>query len=100
MNRINTEFSKAVDKFLEVAEKRILEIGTTYHLPLSFKLMKRYVKIISGDKSVYAFIDFDGHIYMPATWDRPAKHVRGYIYSKGHGLEAIGLQYGSIRYLK
>lgn len=54
------------------------------NLPLSnwdLSFGKRFVKIIRS-RSVYAFVEIDsGDIYKPASWNAPAKHVRGNIFN-------------------
>lgn len=50
---------------------------------------------------VEAFIDEStGDIYYPAGWAKPAKHVRGNVFSPKHGAEAIGPGGWGIRTLK
>ena len=62
---------------------------------------RKYVKLIS-DGSVCAFIEKNtGDIYKPASWKAPAKHVRGNIFSKEGGFEAIGNSFiFSINYMR
>lgn len=63
---------------------------------------RKYTKIIS-DGSVCAFVDMStGDIYKPAGWQAPAKHVRGNIFSKEGGKEALSLGsfIYSVRYLR
>jgi hypothetical protein len=66
---------------------------------LTVRTGNKYHKIVQDDSSVYAFVDMDGNIYKPAGWAKPAKHVRGNIFSDKGGLEALDAQ-GFIRYLK
>lgn len=50
--------------------------------PFYFTKGSKYYKIITEcgtSKSVYCFVDNEGNIYLPASWDRPAKHIRGNI---------------------
>lgn len=66
--------------------------------PITLRQGKRYTKLVSGG-SATAFIDHNGDIYMPASWSKPAKHVRGNINSESNGMEAFGAS-GHVRYLK
>ncbi len=44
---------------------------------------KKFVKIVEvgqgGFRCVHCFVDFEGNIYKPACFKRPAKHIRGNI---------------------
>jgi hypothetical protein len=44
---------------------------------------KKFVKIVevgqNGWRCVHCFVDFEGNIYKPASFNRPAKHIRGNI---------------------
>ena len=47
-----------------------------------YDLNSKYIRVwyISGSqKSVWAFVDYDGNIYKPAGWKAPYKSVRGNI---------------------
>lgn len=66
--------------------------------PVTFNPGTRYTKLVSGG-SATAFIDTNGDIYLPASWSKPAKHVRGNIYSEYKGMEAFGAA-GHVKYLK
>ncbi len=61
----------------------------------------RRIRVWFGSKrSAAGFIDVDtGDIYYAATFSRPAKHVRGNLFSETGGREAIGSPYG-IRMLR
>jgi hypothetical protein len=73
--------------------------GFTQDDPISIKKGKKYIKLIAGT-SVVAFINHTtGAIYMPASWQSPAKHIRGNIYSKEYGMEAFDTS-GNVRYLR
>jgi len=64
----------------------------TSHLGiLHSKVYTRIVDVEDGDyKSVNAFVDMStGDIYYPAGWCKPAKHVRGNLFSECGGLEAL-----------
>lgn len=59
---------------------------------------KKYYKV-TADGSVMAFIDkVTGDIYMPASWAKPAKHVRGNVNAEDYGISCT-TPYG-IKYLK
>jgi hypothetical protein len=49
-----------------------------------------------------AFIDREtGDIYRAASWNRPAKRVRGNVFSPTHGMEAMDTSiYPGVRYLR
>lgn len=50
---------------------------------------RKYVKIIR-EGAVVAFIDRNtGDIFKPATWQAPAKGVRGNLFSAHDGMEAL-----------
>ena len=52
---------------------------------------KRWDKVVYDD-SVFAFIDpNNGDIYYPASWSRPAKHVRGNIFNNDNGISCVGV---------
>jgi len=59
---------------------------------------KKYAKI-THDGSVYAFLDADGNIYMPAGWKAPAKHVRGSIFDENYSIGKAFGRYG-VAYLR
>jgi hypothetical protein len=65
---------------------------------LSVRLGKKYYKIVQDESSVYGFVDGVGNIYKAASWNAPAKHIRGNIFSEKGGLEALDSQ-GFVRYL-
>lgn len=64
----------------------------------SYKVGRRYIKIIRGN-SVHAFVDIkNGDILKPASWKAPAKHARGSIFSEDNGISCM-TPYGPV-YLK
>jgi hypothetical protein len=75
-----------------------VETGRRYHKVYSVEIPDG-----TGDNhrsNVVAFIDKEtGGIYKPATFMSPAKHVRGYVDSPEHGMEAIGPD-GFVYYLR
>lgn len=83
-------------KFIELAQPRY-KYGT-----LTVKTGKVYHKILSetpAQRSAYAFIDHLGNIYKASSWAKPAKGIRGNIFSESKGLEALDAE-GFIRYLR
>lgn len=67
---------------------------------LTAKPGRKYIKIVvttAGSRSVYCFIDMKGNIYKSASWNAPAKHVRGSVfdaeYSYGKSLGSYGAAY-------
>lgn len=62
----------------------------------------KYYKIVAStgeQRSAYAFVDNLGNIYKAAAWAKPAKNIRGNIFSEKQGLEALDAQ-GFIRYIR
>jgi hypothetical protein len=65
---------------------------------LTFKVGRRYVKVIMGS-SVHSFVDMkNGNVLKPAGWSAPAKHPRGNIYDENNGL--AGMTFCGPYYLK
>ena len=97
------DFHQKVAEFLKAAEDIISESDVP-NRKLSTQTMKRYVKVIdtfsNEQQSCWAFIDFKGDIFKSETWNRPAKHARGNIYSEQRGVEALDTKYGAIKYLR
>lgn len=59
----------------------------------------KFAKFVIDSGSVFAFVDLsNGDILKPASWQKPAKHARGNIYSPTNGAEALNGHH--IRYLK
>lgn len=71
------------------------------HNEYTFTKGKKYIKILSHG-SVVAFIDPEGNIYKPASWQAPAKGIRGNLFSEQGGKEAFNYHHGygfvSVRY--
>lgn len=88
-----------VDKFIALWEKK-----WKYGI-LDVRVGRKYFKITNtttygvSQESAEAFVDMDGNIYKAASWNAPAKHIRGNIFSKTKGMEAIDSD-GFIRYLR
>lgn len=93
---IRVAITADVKSFCERVQPRY-QYGT-----LSVTTGRVYHKIVQdsgGQRSVYGFVDMDGDIFKPAGWAKPAKNVRGNIFSEQEGLEAIDAQ-GFIRYMR
>lgn len=55
---------------------------------------RKYVKIVR-EGSVVAFVEKEtGNIFKPATWQAPAKGIRGNIFSEKNGDEALNYENG------
>jgi hypothetical protein len=83
---MNKDFDEALMDFFKLLrerdEKHIQEnFSTLSPAPWDISFGRRFVKIIHG-RSVYAFVEMgSGDIYKPASWNGPAKHVRGNIFN-------------------
>ena len=62
------------------------------------KYLKLFTVEANGRKMLYAFLDNDGNLYKSASWNAPAKHVRGNIFNEDNGLNCCG-PYG-VAYLR
>jgi hypothetical protein len=72
--------------------------GYNWEEPITLNIGKKYAKLVR-DHSVEAFIDLEnGDIYKPASWAKPAKHVRGNIFDE-LGARAFDPQ-GNVKYLR
>jgi len=94
MIEFDETFGSAFHGFLEKWTANVKESygkffeNHTFFKTLDFSKGKRFVKV-TCDHSVVAFIELSsGNIYKPASWNAPAKHVRGCIFSNKNGLEA------------
>lgn len=62
---------------------------------LIFNRGRRYTKIVEvreggkGQQCVFAFIDRNGDVLLPASWTAPAKHARGNIFDDDNGLGSM-----------
>jgi len=91
------DLQEAVTNFVQACQDRhqawVKEsMGKDYKDTTVFrsKIGKRWTKIIccqngSETGSVHAFIDTNGDAYKPASWQAPAKHVRGNLFKHEHG---------------
>lgn len=72
--------------------------GYDWDEPVTMKIGQKYAKLITGT-SVTAFISLEnGDIYKPASWAKPAKHVRGNIFNE-FGTGAFDSS-GFVKYLR
>lgn len=63
---------------------------------------KKYAKL-TREGSVVAFIELStGDIFMPASWQKPANHARGNVFSEQQGVEALNTtqMHPHVRYLR
>lgn len=61
---------------------------------------RKYIKV-TRDGSVFAFIDKKtGDIFKPASWQAPAKGVRGNLFSDRGGLEALLFSHNGLVFVK
>jgi hypothetical protein len=76
--KMNTELTNALNRYVS-------EIKASYTGNLTFDvdvaMGRKYAKVVNvshgGGRSVHAFVDVKtGDVYMPASWNAPAKHVR------------------------
>lgn len=96
---VTLDLTDFLNAYIKLREDYWSRMGYTHEDdPITLRQGKRYTKLVAGGSAV-AFIDPNGDIYMPASWSKPAKHVRGNIYSEHHGMEAFGAA-GHVRYLK
>lgn len=53
----------------------------------------KYIKVVCeylGQRSAFCFVDTEGNIYKSASWNKPAKGIRGNIYTDNLGVDAYG----------
>jgi len=111
------KFDKALQGFLRVANTEFLNYWRRYFKsPCMTEIVsltgksKKYLKVVSRIRSehgfvsdqvsAYAFIDKQtGDIYMPASWQRPSKHIKGNIFV-GAGRSAISSRGSHIKYYR
>lgn len=78
-------------------EKLITWLKDKYGHDYTCNKGSKYYKIITkhkdGGATVYAFIDKHGNIYMPTSWSKPAKHVRGHITNPEVCCDRYGVKY-------
>ena len=90
------DFQEAVNNFAQACTDRHQEwcdkhMGEDYENKTVYRVKqgKRWTKILyctngSESGSVHSFIDTNGDVYKPASWQAPAKHVRGNIFKHNH----------------
>ena len=62
---------------------------------------RKYIKILCSKGEVHAFIDkANGDIYKPASWAKPADHVRFNLFNDIEKLEQIADEHGSYLYIR
>ena len=95
---MNNEILIKISKFAEEMTKR-RDNGECYGISIG----RKYIKVgeLRGKKlsCAEAFIDFEGNIYKAASWNKPADHVRGNLFSEQNGFESMGYD-GFINYLR
>ena len=84
---METPVREAVEKFVVAVQAKLDEYYTRTYEHVKSPIItatfgKRYVRIIKTDRdgpqrSVYCFIDQNGDILKAASWQAPAKGVRG-----------------------
>ena len=101
-------YQEQLQKFMDIWETSVRNNSTKQfgddHLVKSLREEpkgRKYSKITDGS-CVCCFVEKStGDIFKPAGWKAPAKHVRGNIFSKDTGMEAVqGSFVYSVRYLK
>ena len=95
---MNNELLIKISKFAEEMTKR-RDNGECYGISIG----RKYIKVgeLRGKKlsCAEAFIDFEGNIFKAASWNKPADHVRGNLFSEQNGFESMGYD-GFINYLR
>jgi len=89
-----------LNKWLERAQTIVdAQYGTSLSRPTLFlKRGKKYIKVVAedqgGSRYVFCFVDESGNILKGASWNKPAKGVRGNIFEQGkEGVSAYGALY-------
>lgn len=100
-----------VDGLKKVLEEYRVRNGFTYFTSTNIVVTegKKFFKVLKqevlrdgdlGSATIVCFIDkTTGDIFKPASWNAPAKHVRGNVLSAQNGMEAIN-QNGHVVYLR
>lgn len=93
-DQIKKDVQAYVEKLNAYHLKRDKALGYTLDSSVfEAKFSPSWIKIISttfggkGQKSVHCFIDYEGNIYKSASWNTPAKGVRGTLYDKNPPLD-------------
>lgn len=109
-----SEQVKAIEKFQKLLEQRCeADVKKNYKATheveeqkVELQYGRKYCKVVRASYTrhnpptkirsyVHCFIEIaTGDIYKAATWNAPAKHVRGNINSPDHGMNAVGV-YGA-----
>lgn len=90
------EISERIDKFIELWNTKNVEHTKKNFSNLTAETLsrrdgKKFVKIVKGNNSAYAFINGEtGEIFMPASWAAPAKHARGNVMADDYGISCSG----------
>lgn len=80
--------------FVEVAQGLQEPPEDINYRSITYTIGQKYAKVVSGS-FVFCFIDLsNGDILKSATWNKPAKHARGNIFSEDNGASAIN-KYGA-----
>lgn len=62
---------------------------------------RKYIKILESRGGVHAFIDKNnGDVYKPASWAKPADHVRYNLFNDIDQLEKIADSHGRYLYIR
>lgn len=76
MENVNNNINDAIQQIIAAMK---VKFAVSYpNLPIpEFKMIigKKYIKLCTNG-SVHAFIDFEGNMYKPASWNAPAKGIR------------------------
>ena len=78
VNDINSQqtVEENVYKLAEYIKADYNKYGYKSDYNVTIKKGRKYYKVIT-DNSVHAFVDVNnGDVYKPASWNKPAKHVR------------------------
>jgi hypothetical protein len=96
---------KVLDALVEFLDARkeahknyLAKMGYNWDEPVTMKIGQKYAKLVTGT-GVTAFVSLDnGDIYKPASWAKPANHVRGNIFNN-LGADAFDSS-GFVKYLR
>ncbi len=78
-----TELFKLVDNYCKELTKQHRAKYPSLKDYYDYSIGKKYIRVIqymSGKyASAFCFIDFEGNLYKSASWNAPAKGIRGHI---------------------